>query len=551
MFNDIIALCRNRILTRLRSKHAEESYYPWKGNQKFLGIVVRKFIEKLERYETAESVLLEIQARHLKRHRPALRGLLAELDNFEAADNPHHEDLSRIVRSITRVIDTVPIKNLLESLRPQDMERELQTWLLGCFMKIRRYSEVASILCHRARRIPMLRNVRVQIISSVSNLRGPSIESENIMSIWQSLARFQYNGETVQMEMLPGWLRRRVQSSSNEYTKNVRNLLKEAKVHAEIQLLVYYEKHQVQCIRPRILAASKKACALCNTLILMHGAYRVPKSHGKLYRGWRLPVEHQKGALQHDLNVELESSISKTIARLIPLSEKPRNGYDDNESSIYSFNLSASTVSVCSDSTISQQHNAPAAVSGDDLEPKLSSHQLSKGPVSETELAEQATTNGTGDESQEDISKDGSAHPWEHTEDHTEDHTEYHTKDQASVPIAPNCVSTDGSATSLNRQPADVRLKHGQEIILNLSDGGVVCFYSRRIELLIDKTSSPFSLELLNKNEAGTVLRDESKPVADVRSISSDIDVLLSKCEKGEVYISHGEEIIRICARPR
>lgn len=420
------------------------------------------------------------------------------------------------------------------------MERELQTWLLGCFNKIRRYSEVASILCHRARRIPMLRNVRVQIISSVTNPRGPSVESENIMSIWQSLARFHYKGETVQMRMLPEWLRRLTQQYSNEYSKNVRNLLKEAKVHAEIQLLVYYEKQQVQCVRPRILAASKKACALCNTLILIHGAYGVPKSHGRLYRGWRLPAEQQKGPLQDDLNAELESSISKTLATLMPLSEKPPIEYD-NESSIYSFNLSASTVSARSDSTTSDQHNAPAAVV-DDLEPKLTSHQLSEGAVSETVLTRQATTNKTGDEGLEDISKDGSAPPWEHTEDHTED--------QASTPIAPNCVSTNGSTTSLNRQPADVRLKDGQEIRFSPSDGGVVCFRSRRIELLVDGASSPFSLKLLDTKEAGAVLRDEAKPVADVRTISPDIDVLLSKCEKGEVYITHGEEVIRICARP-
>lgn len=536
MFNDIIALCRNRILIRLRSKHAKEYCNPRNSNKKSLGIVVRKFIEKLERDDTAESVPTETQARHLKRHRSALRKLLAELDDFEAADNPHHEDLSSLVRSITQVIDIVPMKNLLEPIRHQDMERDLQTWLLGCFNKLRRYSEVASILCHRARRIPMLRKVRVKIISSVSNPRGPSVASENIMSIWQSLARFQYNGETVQTKMLPEWLRRLIQTSSNEYSKNVRNSLKEAKVHAEIQLLVYYEKHQGQCIRPRILAASKKACALCNTLILMDGAYRVPKSHGRLYRGWRLPAEQQKGPMQDDLNVELESSISKTLAALMLLSDKPRIEYD-NESSIYSFNLSASTVSACSDSTISEQHNAPAAVVDGDREPEVTSHQLSEGLVSETVPIEQVVTYGTGDERLEDISKDGTAHAPEHTED------------QASAPITPISVSTEGSTTSLNRHPADVRLKHGQEIIFSPAAGGVVCFRSRRIELLIDEASSPLSLELLNTMEAAAVLRDEAKPVADVRTISTDIDVLLSKCEKGEVYISHGAEVIRICAR--
>lgn len=537
MFNDIIALCRKRILIRLRSKHAEQSYKVWKQNKKFLGIVVVDFMKYLSQEKTVQRIPPEIQASHLKRHRLVLKRLLAELDDFEAADNPHHESLSRLVASIAQVVDIVPIKELLESLRDQDMGRQQRTWLLGCFNKIRRYREVASILCHRARRIPMLRRIRVKTVSSVTHPKSTPVANESTMDIWQSLARFQYNGETVQLKMFPEWLRHLTQSYSNEYSKNVRNLLEEAKVHAEIQLLVYYEKHQGQCIRPRILAASKKACALCNTLILMHGAYRVPKSHGRLYRGWRLPAEQQKGPLQDDLNVELESSISKTLATLMPLSDKPRIDYD-NESSIYSFNLSASTVSVCSDSTISEQHNAPAAVVDGDREPEVTGHQLGEGLVSETVPIEQVVTNGTGDERLEDISKDGSAHAPEHTED------------QASAPITPISVSTEGSTTSLNRQPADVRLRHGQEIIFSPAAGGVVCFRSRRIELLIDEASSPLSLELLNTMEAATVLRDEARPVADVRTISTDIDVLLSKCEKGEVYISHGEEVIRICARP-
>lgn len=533
VFNDIVALCRKRILIRLRSKHAGQSYKMWKSNKSFLGNVLRQFIAFLSQDETVQRIPPEIQSRHLKRHQLALRRLLSELDDFEAADNPHHERLSRLVRAIAQVIDIVPIKKLLESLRDQDMERQQRTWLLGCFNKIRRYSEVSSILCHRARRIPMLRKLRVKIVSSVTHPGGTSVANENTMDIWLSLARFQYEGESVQMGMLPEWLRSLAQSSKKKYSRSVREIVKEAKVHAEVQLLTYYEDGHVEGIRPRILAASKKACALCNTLIAIHGKYCVPKSHGKLYKGWRLPAAHQKGALQEDLNKSLEISISKTLARLMQFSKKPITELE-NESSIYSFNLSASTLSSCPASTISEQHDAAAAVVDGDLESGVVDCQLSEGPVSEFVPTEQATTNGTGDERAEVIAEDGNAHALEHTE--------Y----KANAPMPHDSIPNGNSTTSLVRQTADVRLKRGQEVLFSPGNG-TVCFRSRTVELLIDEASSRFSLELLNTMEAEAVLRDETKPVADVRTISYGMDVLLSKCERGEVYISHGEEVIRIC----
>lgn len=486
--------------------------------------------------DATQNISPSVQERHLNRHRSVLGALLAQLDEFEATDVPHHEDVLRVVRSIAQVFDIVPIKALLDSLRDQDMVPSLRKWLLGCLNKIRRYSEVASIICHRARRISMLRNTRVRIVSGVSNLQGASVSGENIADIEKSLARFQYKGENVQMRMLPGWLRSLVQSSRQNYSKSVRNILKEAKVHAEIQLLAYYDNEPVRGTRPRILASNKKACALCNTFIAIHGEYSVPKSHGTLYRGWRLPAADQNRACQDDMNKALESSISETLARLMPLSRGPSIKFD-NESSIYSFNLSASTLSELPPSTISEHHNEAAVIVDGDLESEAASYQLNRSPAAETALTEHATTAETGDGKKENIAEGGSVCTSEHTDDQTKASIHHGSK------------LTDGSTTSLSRQSADVRLEHGQKVLFSPALGTSACFRSRRIELLIDEASGRFSLELLNTAEAETVLRDETKPVADVGTLSSGIDVLLSRCANGEVYISRGEEVIRICAR--
>ena len=60
------------------------------------------------------------------------------------------------------------------------------------------------------------------------------------------------------------------------------------KVHAEIQLLFFYEIHPNRP-RPRFICSSKSACYLCNLFFSLHGGFCVPRTHGRLYARWILP----------------------------------------------------------------------------------------------------------------------------------------------------------------------------------------------------------------------------------------------------------------------
>ena len=69
-------------------------------------------------------------------------------------------------------------------------------------------------------------------------------------------------------------------------------------VHAEIQLLAYYELHPSK-LPPRVILSSKKACYLCNLFFRYHGQYFITNSHGRAYEKWALPqVFHQLGPAQ-------------------------------------------------------------------------------------------------------------------------------------------------------------------------------------------------------------------------------------------------------------
>ncbi|KAI9680528.1 MAG: hypothetical protein M1817_003968 [Caeruleum heppii] len=59
-------------------------------------------------------------------------------------------------------------------------------------------------------------------------------------------------------------------------------------VHAEIQLLVYYELNPLR-IQPRVIGVSKAACFLCDLCIQIHARFYIRNTHGKLYKGWTLP----------------------------------------------------------------------------------------------------------------------------------------------------------------------------------------------------------------------------------------------------------------------
>ena len=95
-------------------------------------------------------------------------------------------------------------------------------------------------------------------------------------------------------------------------------------VHAEIQLLVFYDLHSnSDFLKPRILGVSKAACYLCSLFIAKHLHFRITKTHGKLYHQWTFPnlnsysIEQSKKyrRILTQINTELAETIRKEKAR--------------------------------------------------------------------------------------------------------------------------------------------------------------------------------------------------------------------------------------------
>jgi hypothetical protein len=132
------------------------------------------------------------------------------------------------------------------------------------------------------------------------------------------------------------------QEANNQFTQKTRKTLKDAKIHAEIQLIFYLETEGSEQ-PPRVICSSKNACFLCNAFIKVYGKIYVARSHGKLYTGWRLPLFPNFSYLEQRFVEVLENYSRKSLAML--LSRRRKTVYPDpNESTVLTLPFSVSTI---------------------------------------------------------------------------------------------------------------------------------------------------------------------------------------------------------------
>ena len=79
-----------------------------------------------------------------------------------------------------------------------------------------------------------------------------------------------------------------IKSAEAKYQERLKTRGHRWKIHAEIQLLFFYELHPERP-RPRVISSSKSACYLCNHFFQIHGIFHTPRTHGRLYDKWLLP----------------------------------------------------------------------------------------------------------------------------------------------------------------------------------------------------------------------------------------------------------------------
>lgn len=232
-FREIVSLDLDRILSRLRSRHATRT-------RKTAG--KRPLIEQLHDAIHSRSVRA---TKILEESRRRVRDLQSLFARLESIINPTAEIIKadgvvEVVGEIVKQVHAFSLAtDLSRALQTSMIDPSLKAYLPEAIGKLGRYYSAASELVCAARH----RDCRLFESVEVEPFQIP-VPASLSMSHW--------------------------------------------KVHAEIQLLFFYEVYPSRQ-RPRFICSSKSACYLCNLFFSLHGGFCVPRTHGRLYARWILP----------------------------------------------------------------------------------------------------------------------------------------------------------------------------------------------------------------------------------------------------------------------
>ncbi|TAQ89111.1 hypothetical protein B7494_g2575 [Chlorociboria aeruginascens] len=263
LLRQVVVLDAYRILSRLRSRHAER---------------IGKMIGKPHLITQLNEVVHDISVRHLPGLTDSIwqavsdgaQALQVSFSRLESTNYPSADtrEVGKILREIVKQAHELSVQADLNTvLKNFSGNPSLKKYLPEAMGKLGRYYSISCELVRAARnnKCRVFQNVQVEVFqtpipSSVEDSHG--------------------------------------------------------KVHAEIQLLFFYELHPDR-LRPRYICSSKSACYLCNLYFRLHGGFYVPRTHGRLYKKWILPdwldvpVERQQdlGLILTRLKATLENKI--------------------------------------------------------------------------------------------------------------------------------------------------------------------------------------------------------------------------------------------------
>ncbi|KAL5323605.1 hypothetical protein ACEPPN_008144 [Leptodophora sp. 'Broadleaf-Isolate-01'] len=289
LLREILALNHNRILCRLRSKHAvlrcnfkrEKSDRP-----KTIPILVTAFREVSAKARTrVDSEILNDVRSHVE-GLDKMFGRLEGLDKSKASSKQGLEILSQMVTTSSELSSS---KALSVILAISNMEPTSKKFVCNAIGKLGRYCSAARFLCQAAMRFSIFDHIRVSVVKlpavPLRVVQDPGIAVKDVITGLFKTEEFEHANSQLML---------RLQKRRADFSQ-VCKAIASTKfiVHAEIQLLVHYELQNL-ALPPRIICSSKKACFLCNLFLELHGKYIVPSTHGKMYEKWTLPEGLEK-----------------------------------------------------------------------------------------------------------------------------------------------------------------------------------------------------------------------------------------------------------------
>jgi hypothetical protein len=221
-------------------------------------------------------------------------------DAFEKLEsNTDMDTLLRYLKEILSLAYHFDVQTLVRVLKQSHLpDPTLECYLPRAIGKLGHYRVIAADLAKAARttKHSLFKRITVRSIEPPNLLLDKGLLTDALRSFEAVWSRSACKDLHDQSKLL-------YERTRAKYHSRVLSRLTTWKVHAEIQILCFYEQRPHQQI-PRVICASKSACYLCNLFLKTHGKFIVPRTHGKIYDRWTLPP-------QSCLNPE-------TIQRLLP-----------------------------------------------------------------------------------------------------------------------------------------------------------------------------------------------------------------------------------------
>jgi hypothetical protein len=281
LFEQITRMCHARILSRLRSGHAAKTH-KIEGRQK-LPLLLLQTMSQCEaeisicRSKNATGVAtctLEEQCQEFG----DMFKCLEESDDWQARF--HHLDK---LLSLANQFEVHTLVTVLNHSRKTDPC--LREYLPKAIEKLGRYRSIATNLvkASRTKKHSLFQSIIVRPIKS------PELHMD-ACNLTTSLRDFEIVWSRNAADVSPSRLQHLREKAEAKYRSRIHTCVTPWKVHAEVQILLFYEQRPRQTL-PRVICSSKSACYLCSLFLETHGRFVVPRTHGRIYDRWTLPSD--------------------------------------------------------------------------------------------------------------------------------------------------------------------------------------------------------------------------------------------------------------------
>ncbi|KIW07134.1 uncharacterized protein PV09_02006 [Verruconis gallopava] len=454
--------------------------------------------------------------------------------------------LGALVEGIYRLRQAGDLKELLGPMPNTIMDPSLKKSLLNIIDKVARYREVPAILCHMAKKIPVMRNLRLTIAKLPREAFAQVSTNKYVPELRRTLSRV-HLPKKFTLEDACRLLKPKEDVAENCFANQTLTTLKRAKIHAEVQLVFYCQQGSGNNMPPRIVCSSKDACFLCNLFVTSVAKMHTPRSHGKLYPQWRLPNLPASNEVMQDFNRVMEDYIRNSLRTLFARRQKTLYPHP-NESTLITLYSSSSIApsSGTSRSARGEQKTAkssPNITRGDKMlegltPPHSSTNSLKKIIKDSTESvhAQSSRTLAVNPKcKQEDMSQN--------------------FPDQGSEPAMPSKVASVQPTDKLDRQ---MKLVQGQILSETINSDSTSPFYvAKHLAVQIvapeqpnlaltsaDRVRYSFRIEWLNNPEVQLLRVRRDASIVDLELIEGEFIHELD--ERGNLFVAARGTVIKL-----